>query len=313
MLEIRHLRYAIAVAEEGHMTRAAERLGLQQPPLSQQIKALEALVGSPLFRRLPRGMEMTDAGRAFVDRARQVLADLDATVDAARRAARGETGALAVGFTSSAAFHPLVSSVFRGLRQALPDLALRLEEGATDELTSDLLAGRLDAAFIRSASETQSSLVIDHVDTEEMLLAIPDVHPLAHPSQKMRRIELADLCEDVFILYRRPSGQGLYDRIIAACQRAGFSPRIAQEAPKMVSTLSLVAAGLGASIIPESMARLETSGVVYRRFTQSSGLVAPLYLALRRDGQAGALARFVEEVSRNVKNPGSARQGPTSG
>jgi DNA-binding transcriptional LysR family regulator len=309
MLEIRHLRYAIAVAEEGHMTRAAERLGIQQPPLSQQIKTLEALVGSPLFRRLPRGMEMTDAGRAFVERARQVLADLDATVDAARRAARGETGALAVGFTSSAAFHPLVSSVFRGLRQALPDLALRLEEGATDELTGDLLAGRLDAAFIRSASDTQPSLVIDHVDTEEMLLAIPDVHPLAHPSQRKHRIALADLSEDVFILYRRPSGQGLYDRIIAACQRAGFSPRIAQEAPKMVSTLSLVAAGLGASIIPESMARLETSGVVYRRFTQSSGLVAPLYLALRRDGEAGALARFVEEVQRNVKSP---RQAPSS-
>lgn len=308
MLEIRHLRYAIAVAEEGHMTRAATRLGIQQPPLSQQIRALETLVGAPLFRRLPRGMEMTDAGRAFVERARQVLVDLDATVEAARRAARGETGALAVGFTSSAAFHPLVSSVFRGLRLALPDLALRLEEGGTEELTGDLLAGRLDAAFIRFASDQHPSLVIEPVDTEEMVLAIPDVHPLAQSAQRKRRIELADLAEEVFILYRRPSGQGLYDRIITACQIAGFSPRVAQEAPKMVSTLSLVAAGLGVSIIPDSMARLETSGVVYRRFTAGSGLTAPLFLAVRRDEQAGALSRFVEEVRRNVK---SSATGPS--
>jgi len=308
MLEIRHLRYAIAVAEEGHMTRAATRLGIQQPPLSQQIRALETLVGAPLFRRLPRGMEMTDAGRAFVERARQVLVDLDATVEAARRAARGETGALAVGFTSSAAFHPLVSSVFRGLRLALPDLALRLEEGGTEELTGDLLAGRLDAAFIRFASDQHPSLVIEPVDTEEMVLAIPDVHPLARSAQRKRRIELADLAEEVFILYRRPSGQGLYDRIITACQIAGFSPRVAQEAPKMVSTLSLVAAGLGVSIIPDSMARLETSGVVYRRFTAGSGLTAPLFLAVRRDEQAGALSRFVEEVRRNVK---SSATGPS--
>ena len=313
MLELRHFRYAVAVAEEGHVTRAAARLGIQQPPLSQQIKALEEMIGAPLFRRLPRGVELTDAGRAFIDRARQVLADADGAMEAARRAARGETGALAIGFTSSAAFHPLVTSVMRGFRLSAPDLSLRLEEGSTTELTAELAAGRLDAAFIRAGSERAAidrmdELVIEQVDEEEMLLAVPDHHPLS-ASRAAERIDLADLANETFILYRRPSSQFLYDQIIAACRAAGFSPRIAQEAPKMVSTLSFVAAGLGMSVVPESMARLETSGVTYRRFTQSGRLVAPLYLAFRKDS-GGALQRFIEAARQSARSATNVHSPP---
>lgn len=298
MIEMRHLRYAVAIADEGHMTRAAERLGIQQPPLSQQIRALETMLGTPLFHRLPRGVVPTDAGTVFIARARQILADLQTAVAETHRAARGETGTLSIGFTSSAAFHPLVSSAVRALRLSWPDLSLRLEEGATDELTADLLAGRLDVAFLRGTTLEAAALSIAPVHREDMLLALPDDHPLAHPPgiDPPKPVDLADLSAETFILYRRQSGQGLYDRIIAACQRAGFSPRVAQEAPKLASTLSLVAAGLGLSIIPESMARLETSGIAYRRFSASAGLVAPLYLAWRREPVRAALDHLVREV-----------------
>lgn len=296
MIEMRHLRYAVAIADEGHVTRAAEKLGIQQPPLSQQIRSLEAMVGTALFHRLPRGVVLTDAGAVFVARARQILSDLNEAVEETQRAARGETGTLSIGFTSSAAFHPLVSSAVRGLRFSLPELALRLEEGATDELTADLLARRVDVAFLRGVTVEAVQLSVEHVHQEDMVLAMPDDHALAHPHQKGTLLDLTDLAGETFIFYRRQSGQGLYDRIIAACHRAGFSPKVGQDAPKLASTLSLVAAGLGVSIIPESMARLETSGIAYRRFSEMSGLYAPLYLAWRPEPARAAVTNLINEV-----------------
>lgn len=299
MIELRHLRYAIAIADEGHMTRAALKLGLQQPPLSQQIKALEAMVGTPLFQRQPRGMALTDAGEAFVARARQIILDVDGAVEAAQRAARGETGRLAIGFTTSAAFHPLVSSVVRALRLSSPDLVLRLDEGSTQELLVELSSGRLDTAFIRSPTGPAPDFQVVQVHREAMVLAMPDTHALAKAPEG--QIDLGDLKNETFVLYRRPSAQGLYDRIIAACQRAGFSPIVGQEAPKVVSSLSLVAAGLGLSIVPQSIAQLETTGVAYRHFKPQSGLDAPLYLAYPAGGKSGALTVFIEEVMRQAK------------
>jgi DNA-binding transcriptional LysR family regulator len=126
MIELRHFRYFVAVAEEGHVTRAAARLGIQQPPLSQQIRALEREVGAQLFRRLPRGVELTDAGRTLLEKVRLVLSDVELALDAARRTARGEQGGLVIGFTSSAAFHPLVASVVRLLRQTVPGAQLSM-------------------------------------------------------------------------------------------------------------------------------------------------------------------------------------------
>src|SRR6185312_14175772 len=137
-MELRHLRYFIAVAEEKHITRAAERLGIQQPPLSMQIRALEQELDVQLFRRQPRGVELTDAGVAFLDRARVILDEVDRALATTRRTARGEQGRVAVGFTSSAPFHPFVPRVIRGFREALPLVALTLDEGGTTELIEDL-------------------------------------------------------------------------------------------------------------------------------------------------------------------------------
>ncbi|MFT4180783.1 MAG: LysR family transcriptional regulator [Rhizobium sp.] len=303
MIELRHLRYAVAVADAGHMTRAAAQLGIQQPPLSQQIRALEAMVGTPLFHRLPRGVSLTAAGQIFVERARLILADVDLAVEATQRSARGEQGNLAVGFTSSAAFHPLVSSMVRSLKQSAPGVSLVLEEASTGDLIEALRAGRLDVAFVRSPVDASAGLIIEPILDEEMLVALPDQHPLATGTAARRkhgisprRIPLLALANETFILYRRPSGPGLYDSIIAACRAAGFSPRIGQEAPRMLSTLSLVAASLGISILPESMARLEADGVAYVRIETSAGLIAPLHLAYRDEAPSGVVRRLIESV-----------------
>jgi len=293
-MELRHLRYFVAVAEERHVTRAAARLGIQQPPLSQQIRALETELELQLFRRKPRGVELTPAGEAFLAEARIVLERAEHAVLAARRAARGEAGRLGLGFTSSASFHPLVPRVIRDFRETSPLVALTLEEAGTGELVDGLRAERIDAAFVRSPIGAAAELAVHSVLKEEMVAALPAGHPLAGAART--RLPLAALEPEIFILYRRPLGPGLYDAIIAACQRAGYSPRVGQEAPRMLATLSLVAAGLGVTLIPASMQRMGIEGVAYRPLARNAGLIAPLNLAYRRDESAPAVRRFIAAV-----------------
>ncbi len=309
MIDLRHLRYAIAIADEGHLTRAADRLGIQQPPLSQQIKALETYIGAPLFHRLPRGMALTEAGRVFIERARQIVADVDLAVESTRRVARGDAGRLAIGFITSAAFHPFIAETIHALRDRSPGVALQVEEGSTSELIQSLRINRIDAGFIRWPIETAEDLRFEHLLDEELIVALPERHPLSAPranASDAPPLPLADLAGETFILYRRPSGAGLYDLIIAACRASGFSPQVGQEASKLLSTLSLVAAGLGLSIIPASMAHLGANGIAYRRLTlppHPSGdasalakLTAPLYLAYRNEPPSGALTSLLAHV-----------------
>jgi DNA-binding transcriptional LysR family regulator len=293
-MELRHLRYFIAVAEEGHVTRAAERLGIQQPPLSQQIRALETELEVQLFRRKPRGVELTQAGDALLGEARAILDRVEHAAAAARRTGRGEAGRIGLGFTSSASFHPFVPRIIREFREASPLLALSLEEAGTGELVDGLLAERIDAAFVRSPIGAAAALAVHSVLKEEMVAALPAGHSLAGAART--RLPLAALEPETFILYRRPLGPGLYDAIIAACQRAGYSPRIGQEAPRMLATLSLVAAGLGVTLIPASMQRLGIEGVAYRPLARNAGLIAPLNLACRRGESAPAVRRFIALV-----------------
>jgi DNA-binding transcriptional LysR family regulator len=296
-MELRHLRYFVAVAEEGHVTRAAERLGIQQPPLSQQIRALERELDAPLFRRKPRGVELTPAGQALFDAARAILARADEAVVATRRAALGEAGRIGIGFTSSASFHPFVPRAIRAFREAYKLVALALEESGTTELVDALRARTIDAAFVRSPVGESPDLVVRPLLAEPMVAALPSGHRLAAPGGV---VPLAALAGETFILYRRPVGPGLHDAIIAACDRAGFSPAIGQEAPRMLSTLSLVAAGLGVTVVPASMSRLEAEGVVYRPLDPAARLTAPLNLACRRDEISAAVRRFVALVQRSA-------------
>jgi DNA-binding transcriptional LysR family regulator len=292
-MELRHLRYFVAVAEEGHVTRAAERLGIQQPPLSQQIRALETELDAQLFHRKPRGVELTPAGRALFDEAKAILARVGDAVTATRQAARGEIGRIGIGFTSSASFHPFVPRAIRAFRERHKLVALALEESGTSELVEALRGRAIDAAFVRSPVAESVDLTIRPLLEEPMVAALPSGHRLSAAGDTL---PLAALAGETFILYRRPVGPGLHDAIIAACDRAGFSPTIGQEAPRMLSTLSLVAAGLGVTLVPASMSRLDAEGVVYRALDKRAELTAPLNLAYRRDEISAAVRRFVALV-----------------
>jgi DNA-binding transcriptional LysR family regulator len=299
-IDLRLLRYFIAVAEEGHLTKAAQRIGIQQPPLSQQIRALETELGVTLFNRLPRGMELTESGQALLTDARTILAQVDATVAGVRRIARGELGRIAVGFTESASLHPFVPTVIRAFRDAAPDVALTVEESSTTDLVALMSQNRIDVAFIRSPVGDVSDITIETMMVEEMIVALPAGHPLVR-NKRRKSVALAALAEEVFVLNRRPSGPGLYDTIIAACRAAGFSPRVEQEARKNLSTLSLVAAGLGISIIPASMRHVELESVAYLNIEGAPELKAPLHLAYRDNDQSGAVKRFIGEARKCAK------------
>jgi len=285
-MELRHLRYALAIAEERHFTRAAQRLGIGQPPLSQQIKLLEQELGVQLFHRLTRGVELTEAGEAFMPHAQGAIAAAEQAATAAKRAARGEIGGLSIGFTSSASFNPMVPRIIGRFRERHPDLSIKLVEQTTSRLLEALTDNSVDIAFLRPALGDTDGLVTRRLPDEKLWIALPARHRLAGRSQ----IDLVDLAGDPFILYPRSNGRLLYDSIIAACRNAGFSPRIAQEAPQMASTVNLVAAGVGVALVPESMRQLHAEGVLYARIN-GDGPKAQLVVAHRRDGPLSPAVR----------------------
>jgi DNA-binding transcriptional LysR family regulator len=291
-LDLRRLRYLIAVADAGHVTRAAERLGIQQPPLTRQIRELEAELGVVLFERLPRGVRLTEVGAVVVAEARDLLARAARLPETARRAARGEQGRLAVGYTSSGAFHPFVTQQIRAFRERRPGVLLALAEDGTPELVQALKDERLDAAFLRSVAAEAQGLAIEPLLEEPMVAALPAAHPLA---RRGGPVALADLAHETFVFYRRPSGPGLYDAIIAACRQAGFSPAVGQEAPRMSSTLGLVGAGLGVSIVPASMQRMNVEGVAFADLAGPAP-AAPLMLATRRGETSPIVAIFRDQA-----------------
>lgn len=298
-MELRHLRYFVAVAEEGHITRAAKKVGIQQPPLSQQIRALETELDVQLFRRLPRGVELTDAGRTLLTDARQILDQVEHARAATLRTARGEQGSIVIGFTSSAPFHPIVPRLFRAFQEAAPRISMRLEESGTGTLVDGLRDETIDAAFIRSPFADDSGVTVHPLLLEDMVVAIPAGHKLA--SGKEKALKLSRLAAEPFILYRRHVGPGLYDTILSACSAAGFAPNVAQEAPRITSTLNLVAAGLGVSIVPDSLQRLQMDGIAYRPLRADPLLAAPINLACRRVENAPAVRRFIDMARQAVK------------
>jgi len=304
-MELRHLRYFIAVAEEGHITRAAERLGMQQPPLSHQIRAIERELDVQLFRRKPRGVELTDAGSAFLEDARATLNQLDRAVETTRRTARGEQGRLCVGVTSTSSFHPLVPRAIRAFSEACPRVSLTLEECLSNELLDQLRNERMDVAFIRTAPADSQGLTVTELLREPMVVALPSVHALAKDAGGAA-IPLKRLAVETFILYG-PPGTGMYDTIVAACHAAGFNPNVGnlgastQRAPRIGSTLSLVAAGLGITFVPASLQRMNIEGVTYRQVEAALHPAARLSLASRRGDPSAIVRQFVNVVKGAAK------------
>jgi len=256
-IELRHLRYFLAVAEELSFSRAAERLGMAQPPLSQQIQRLETLVGHELFERRPR-VRLTPAGEAFLAAARRALAQVEEGVEASHRAARGEVGTVTVGFAASMILS-VVPGAVRAFRRRFPGVDLQLRELSSAAQLAALREGRIDVAFVRESPFSDRELGCERLREEPFVAVVPPEHPLA----ARRRIPLDLLAEEPFVHFPRPVAPGLYDLILALCQGAGFKPRVVQEAQEWLTIVGLVEAGMGVSLVPESFRKLRWGKVVY--------------------------------------------------
>jgi len=302
-MEIRHLRYFLAVAEAGHMTRAAERLGIQQPPLSLQIKALEKELGVALFHRHPKGVALSDAGRLFEREARQLVDDMAAMEQRMARVARGELGVLNVGFTSSAAAHAFTPEALRACRRAWPGIELSIREDHAAGITEAVEAGRLHCGLIRVPVSQPDGLTFEVLLREPVVVALPGDHLLA---QRRSALTLVDLREEGFILVRQPGAPGLYANLLTLCEAQGFRPRIAAEVQRMVTSLNLVAAGAGIAVVPASMSGLHPQAVVYLPLREDASLDAPLTLVYRSAEASGPAAHFLK-IARDTARKAQAR------
>ncbi len=294
-MELRHIRYFVAVAEELNFTRAAARLGIGQPPLSQQIKDLEIEIGVTLLRRVPHGAELTDAGRTFLDEGRRVLAASEAATVSAKRAARGEFGRLRLGFTSSAHFNAAVPTVIRDFSRRYPEVELQLEEAHTNALFDRLESGALDVAFTHSALDGQSRLHLVPVHEESLVVVLPVTHRCAGQAA----VPLSALIADRFIMKPRHVGPALHKAVFDACRDAGFEPHVGQEAPQLATVISLVAAELGVSVVPQSMQHIKVAGVAYAALEGAVAHVT-LSLAWRRQERSGVVGNFIALVRQSV-------------
>ncbi|QFZ83707.1 LysR family transcriptional regulator [Variovorax paradoxus] len=285
-MDIRALRYFVAVAGTGHMTRAAEQLGIQQPPLSLQIKALERELGVLLFKRHPRGVALTDAGRLFQAEALRMLQDMEAMKQRMARVAQGQTGTLAVGFTSSAAAHRFMPEALRAFRRAHPGVELQLREDNAAELTEALAAGRLHCGLLRVPVARPEGLVFETLLREPVWVAMPSDHRFAtaaNGKKPAKPLSLSKLCEEGIILVRRPGAPGLYAELLALCHAQGLRPRVVAEVDRMMTNLNLVAAGVGLSVVPTSMTGVHAHAIAYTRLADGGQLDAPLTLVSRVD------------------------------
>jgi DNA-binding transcriptional LysR family regulator len=287
-MELRHLRYFVAVAEELHFTRAAERLGIKQPPLSLQIRQLEQEIGTPLFHRLTRGVELTEAGTLLLDDAHRILDQVERTKTSVQTRARGETGRIHVGFAGATYFQPLVPDIIRSYRKTYPGVVLSPEQSNTPHLIAGLLSGAIDVAFVRPPLSDGEGLAVQPLVEEHMRIVLP----AAHPRADSRSMPLSALAQETLILFPRRIGPGLHDSIIASCQRAGFSPALGQDAPQISSIVHLVAAGFGVSIVPQSIEQIHAEGVAYLRIDGDEPR-APIGLAYRKEEHSMAVRNFV--------------------
>jgi DNA-binding transcriptional LysR family regulator len=288
-MELRHLRYFIAVAEELHFTRAAERLHIGQPPLSHAIQMLEADVGALLFERTKRSVRMTEAGKLFLDDARRILALSEQAANTARRAQRGEAGELRIGFTFSTPLTPLFATVINRYRQQYPAVSLTLHELSTQNQLEGLHQRQLDLGFIRPPEGVNE---IGIKLTELRRDALVAVLRRAMPQARHKTVSMVQLKDEPFVMYPANAGTGIYPQIFRLCREAGFVPRIGQVAGEASTIIGLVAAGCGVSVLPASFDRIRMDGVCYRQIADQGGNTQ-LLLAQRGDEQSALVDGFV--------------------
>jgi DNA-binding transcriptional LysR family regulator len=291
-MELRHLRYFVAVADELHFGRAAARLHIAQPPLSQQIRQLEAELGFELFVRAHRRVALTEAGRAFLGDARGILARVEQAATSARRIASGEAGGLAVGFIASATYG-LVPALLQEFRRRHPGVALSLSELSTEEQLAALRTGAIHLGLGRPPADAPS-LVSEPLLDEPLELAMHATHPLA----RARTVPLRAIADESFILFPRLPRPGWADVVLGHCREAGFRPNVVHEAMELSTALAMVAAGVGVTLVAASVRTLHARGLVYRPLSPPAPTTRLLAL-YDRESAPPAVARFLE-VARTV-------------
>ena len=259
MIELRLYRYFVTLAETLHFGRAAAIHGIAQPPFSQQIQKLERDLGTPLLRRSNRHVELTDSGAVFLIEARRTLAAAERAERAARLAGEGRTGRIAIGMISSASYEDMISAIVRRMGQRYPSVDIALLEMTTPQQLQALQSGEVQIGFVRPpVVEAQFSTCT--VRREQLLLALPAAHPLAQEKE----IALHRLSRDPWVMLPSDMGLGFYEQVIRVCKSAGFTPEAHQVATQIHTMISLVAAGLGVTLVPASVSSLRRAGVVYR-------------------------------------------------
>lgn len=263
-MELRHLRYFIAVAEELHFGRAAQRLHIAQQPLSRQIRDLEAELAVQLFYRTKRTVRLTEVGQAFLIEARRTLQQAERAILIAKQASRAEIGQFAVGFTGPA-LNSVLPRMIRLFKEQYPQVKLALERLQTPEQVDALMDSRIQVGLLHPPIENDM-LILETLHREGLVVALPDTHPLAQGTP--RPISVRELANESFILYPRAVGPVLYDRIINLCQQAGFSPRVVQEVVPQQTILGLVSAEIGISLLHASAKAVTPVGVVTRALVE---------------------------------------------
>jgi DNA-binding transcriptional LysR family regulator len=301
-MELRHLHYFIAVAEELHFSRAAERLHISQPPLSQQIQSLEEELGIKLFERTKRQVHLTEAGKVFLERSYLVLAQLEQVIEVTQQIGRGEVGRLAIGFVDSA-MYTLLPEILRVFREQFPLVELRLYEMTTAQQIQALYDKQIDVGIVRSAI-SESGLNVECLSHELLVLALPENHPFSTQAQ----VSLSSLADEFFILFPAKLGPVFYEQIIHSCQQAGFRPKVAQEAVQMQTIIGLVAAGLGIAIVPASLQNFHRSGVIYRPLQEQIPNTG-LYLAWRQHDSSSVVSPFLNLAQKTIQ--GESTHQPT--
>jgi DNA-binding transcriptional LysR family regulator len=293
-MELRHLRYFVAIGEEQHYGRAARRLRVAQPALSRQIQDLEEELGFKLFERLPRGVKLSTAGKLFLEDARRILQELSEAAVRADRVARGRSGTLRVGFAENASWHGVVPDSFRRFREQRPEAELQLQPAPSLAQLEAIRSGRLDAGFVNfmpkaDAELDQLPVVINHID-----LAVPKRHPLT----KIKKLRLRDLTDAPFVWFPRRDSPAFYDRLMHECYRGGLkSPRIVQEGLNEATILSLVSTGLGVGwVLGTARWRCPESVVILSVVDLNMPLT--LALAWRRDNASPLLENFIADLRR---------------
>jgi len=296
-IEVRHLRYFIAVAEELHFGRAAARLHIAQPPLSQQIRRLEEMLGHALFLRTSREVQLTAAGEELLERARHTLRKMAADVSAVRKIGRGEAGALTVGFIGSGMLTALPKMLGRYRRQ-YPQVDLQLRELYTEGLIDSLLNGTVDVGFLRDGGNVEG-LRVEVLLAEPFVVVLPRKHPLA----EQKTVAVKSLQHESFVLFARSYGSVAWRKTMDICEAHGFTPRVVQEAPQWLTIMTLVGAGLGVTLAPACVKKLAVPDTVCRTLRAQSGRTH-LELACRANEMRPIVMAFSDLAQRVFRSHG---------